>query len=317
MGQRRAAMGRVRDMPTLSDKPVIIMLAAGMAKRYGGCKPLAPVGLHGEALIDVNASDALSAGFGDVVLVLGPQTGPAIEYHVEKTWPTTVVAHMARQPVPLGTAHAALCARRFVGDRPFALVNADDIYGVPALRLLADHLVSAPDHANVAYRLADTIVTGDPVTRGTCELGDDGMLRAIVERKLVRRHEDGRFTADDGREPAELDPLTLVSMNLWGLRPEIWPVLESSVVAVHPKVGPDGNVGEALASVDEVLLPEVVGDLVTGRIPGTALQAVRVLHGQGRCIGVTHADDLPVVRNELAVMIGHGQRPEGLWADQE
>ncbi len=67
--------------------PALVILAAGRARRYGGCKPLAPVGPHGEAVIDLVASDAVAAGFGTIVLVLGPSTGPAIRYHVERTWP--------------------------------------------------------------------------------------------------------------------------------------------------------------------------------------------------------------------------------------
>ena len=97
---------------------MLVVLAAGMAKRYGGCKPLAPVGLHGEAVIDLTAGDALAAGFGPVVLVLGPQTGPAIRYHVKAAFPRHVQVSFAEQSVPLGTAHAVLCARRLVGDGP-------------------------------------------------------------------------------------------------------------------------------------------------------------------------------------------------------
>ncbi|HZU78478.1 MAG TPA: NTP transferase domain-containing protein [Acidimicrobiales bacterium] len=299
---------------TPADAPVLVMLAAGMAKRYGGCKPLAPVGLHGEAVIDLNASDAASAGFGEIVVVVGPQTGPAITYHIERTWPVTVRVSLAEQSIPLGTAHAALSARKFVGDRPFALVNADDIYGVPALRILVDHLRGATTHANVAYRLSDTIVTADPVTRGTLQADDAGNLSRMDERKLVTRHEDGTFTAGDGREPASLEPGTLVSVNLWGFRPGIWPVLEAAVTEVHPTVQPDGSLQGEPASDDEVLLPEVVGSMVAGRPAGGGdVQTVAVLHGPGRCIGITHADDLPVVRTELAVMVGRGERPEALW----
>jgi len=64
--------------------PSLVILAAGRARRFGGCKPLAPVGPHGEAVIDLVASDALAGGFSTIVLVLGPATGPAIRYHVER-----------------------------------------------------------------------------------------------------------------------------------------------------------------------------------------------------------------------------------------
>ncbi len=296
-------------------QPVLVMMAAGVARRYGSCKPLAPVGLHGEAVIDLNAGDARRAGFGDIVLILGPATGPAITYHVRRCWPSSVKVAFALQAFPLGTVHAVLSARTVVGDRPFAVINADDIYGVPALELLARHLAAADDHVLISYNLGDTVVTADPVTRGVCDTDGSGWLRALVERRMVTRRDDGSFTADDGLEPKELPGDTQVSMNLWGFTPEIWPHLEEALLQVHPVLGPDGSVrNEPPASDTEVLLPEVVGDLVAraGDDAGPG-RRVRVLHGTGRCIGVTHADDLPVVRTELAEMVGQGRRAEGPW----
>jgi len=298
------------------DTPVLVMLAGGMAKRYGGCKPLAPAGLHGEAVIDLTAGDAVAAGFGHVVVVVGPQTGGAIAYHVRRCFPSSVGVDFARQEVPLGTAHALLCARAHVGPGPFAVVNSDDIYGAPALALLARHLAEGAEHAIVAYRLGDTVVTDDPVTRGACEVGADGGLVRLVERRKVTRRPDGTFESGDGLDPAVLDAATPVSMNLWGFQPAIWPVLEAAVLGAHPTVGPDGAVPDraALADEAEVLLPEVVGNMIAGTVAGGGPpQGVQVLRGPGRCIGVTHADDLPVVRQELAAMVGTGERPEETW----
>jgi hypothetical protein len=298
------------------DRPVLVVLAAGMAKRYGGCKPLAPLGLHGEAVIDLIAGDGVSAGFGAIVLVLGPQTGPAIRYHVGRCFPSTVEVAFTEQRVPLGTAHAVLCARKHVGDGAFAVVNADDVYGTPALALLAQQLAEGNEHAIVAYRLRDTIVADAPVTRGTCEVGADGHLVRLVERRGVARRADGAFDVGDGLEPSVLPGDTPVSMNLWGFQPSIWPVLEAAVLRAHSTVAPDGTVPDpsALADQREVLLPEVVGDMIATRNGDADERAVvRVLDGPGRCIGVTHADDLPVVRNELALMVAQGLRPEGPW----
>ena len=298
------------------NRPVVVVLAAGMAKRYGGCKPLAPVGLHGEAVIDLIAGDAVGAGFGDIVLVLGPQTGPAIRYHVGRCFPTDLHVSFTEQRVPLGTAHAVLCARKHVGDGSFAVVNSDDVYGAPAMTLLARQLAESADHAIVSYRLRDTIVADAPVTRGTCEVGPDGHLLRLVERRAVAQRPDGAFDVGDGLEPAVLPSDTPVSMNLWGFQPTIWPVLEAAVLDAHPAVAPDGTVrdGDDRASDAEVLLPEVVGDMIAGRTgDGGGTAAVRVLSGPGRCIGVTHAEDLPAVRNELALMVAQGLRPEGPW----
>lgn len=298
------------------NRPALVVLAAGMAKRYGGCKPLAPLGLHGEAVLDLIAGDAVSAGFGDIVLVLGPQTGAAIRYHVTRCFPSNLDVSFTEQRVPLGTAHAVLCARKQVGDGSFAVVNADDVYGAPALQLLTGQLAETDEHAIVAYRLRDTIVADAPVTRGTCDVGPDGHLRRLVERRGVARRPDDAFDVGDGLEPGVLAGDTPVSMNLWGFQPSIWPVLEAAVLGAHPSVAPDGAVPdpEALANHDEVLLPEVVGDMIAGRSPDNGEgAAVRALVGPGRCIGVTHADDLPVVRNELALMVAQGLRPEGPW----
>jgi len=59
----------------------------------------------------------------------------------------------------------------------------------------------------------------------------------------------------------------------------------------------------------EVLLPEVVGEMVA---EGTGA-AVRVLATESRCIGVTHAKDLGVVRSDLSRQVARGIRPERLW----
>jgi hypothetical protein len=158
------------------------------------------------------------------------------------------------------------------------------------------------------------------VTRGICQTDGQGWLEALVERRQVARGVDGIIRADDGLEPKELPADTPASMNLWGFTPAIWPVLHDAVRAMHPDLAPDGTApGGGPASNQEVLLPEVVGAMVQGARQATAGgqdtagRRVRVLEGEGRCIGVTHADDVPVVRVELAEMVGQGRRTEGVW----
>lgn len=311
---------------------VLVILAAGMAKRYGGCKPLAPVGLRGEAVIDLTASDAWEAGFTEVVLVLGPATGPAIEYHVRRRWPRALGVHVAYQPVPLGTAHAVLCARQAVGERSFAVVNADDVYGARALGLLAAHFADTTtawqpvDHALVAFALSDSVVGSGPVTRGTITATEDQFLIGIDERRQIQRQPDGTFSVGDGREPDVLDGTTAVSVNLWGFRPGIWSLLTDAVLASHPELAADLSGATIRPEHDqEVLLPEVLGAAMAD--PGEALHPggtdlagsrsrhrVRVLPGTGRCVGVTHASDLRLVRGVLATMVARGERPAECWS---
>jgi MobA-like NTP transferase domain len=277
--------------------PALVILAAGRARRYGGCKPLAPVGIHGEAVIDLVASDAVAAGFGTIVLVLGPSTGAAIRYHVEHTWPGAVDVRIATQPAPRGTVDAVLSASDHVGDAPYGVGNADDIYGSAACAQLVAHLRSSSDlNALVGYRLCDAVVGSSPVTRGICRVADDGTLLGVDERRQVTMTPEGGFVAADGREPAVLSPEARVSMNLWGFTPAFHKTLRAAMDAAT------GASEEA-----EVLLPEVVADSL-------ATSSFTVLPAVGRCIGVTHPDDLSLVQAELNRQVASGERPAKLWA---
>jgi hypothetical protein len=295
--------------------PTLVVLAAGMARRYGGCKPLAPIGPNGEAVIDLLVNDAVTAGFGHIVLVLHPETGPAIRYHVERCWPKTVEVSFAEQRLPLGTVHAVLAAKETLdADRSFAVCNADDIYGESAMGLLAGQLDSDRDeHVLVAYRLAATVATDDPVTRGICEVDAHGHLVALTERRQVTRHDGEHFTADDGLEPAKLAGDLPASVNLWGFRPTIWEVFGSAMAAsgLHEEQLAAAVAAGAEVPKAEVLLPEVVSAMVTH---GHGLP-VRVVTTDARLVGVTHAADLPVVSAELARQVAWGTRPDRLWAD--
>jgi hypothetical protein len=277
--------------------PALVILAAGRARRYGGCKPLAPVGIHGEAVIDLVASDAVAAGFGTIVLVLGPSTGAAIRYHVEHTWPGGVDVRFATQPLPRGTVDAVLSASDHVGDAPYGVGNADDIYGGAACAQLVAHLQTHSDlNALVGYRLCDAVVGTSPVTRGICRVADDGTLLGVDERRQVTATPEGGFVAGDGREPAVLSPEARVSMNLWGFTPAFHKTLRAAMDAATD------------ASEDsEVLLPEVVA-------ASLATSSFTVLPAVGRCIGVTHPDDLSLVQAELNRQVASGERPARLWA---
>jgi hypothetical protein len=276
----------------------LVVLAAGRARRYGGVKPLAPIGPDGEAVIDLLAGDALRAGFTRLVLVVNGDTGPLIEAHVSSSWPAHVDVAFALQPRPLGTVDAVLAARGSLDTAvPFGIANADDLYGTDALEVLGHHLATAGTNCLVGFRLDRALVGDLPVTRGVCSV-HDGVLVAIAERRNVTQR-DGTFRADDGLEPVDLDPASLVSMNLWGLAPPMW-----------------GALGDAMSSAkdasedDEVLLPELVGRLVAS---SGELSRFEVLSTTSRCIGVTHPDDLELVRAAIAAEVARGDRPAGAF----
>jgi hypothetical protein len=183
-----------------------------------------------------------------------------------------------------------------VGDAAYGVCNADDIYGRDGCAQLVAHLRAHGDaNALVGYRLADAVIGFAPVTRGICQVDDDGRLLGVDERRAVTALPDGRFVSDDGREPKELPADARVSMNLWGFTPAFHQILKNAMEAA------------ADASEEaEVLLPEVVA-----RSLGSA--SFTVLPATGRCIGVTHPDDLSLVQAELNRQVAAGERPAGLW----
>jgi hypothetical protein len=291
-------------MSTSHDGPALVVLAAGRARRYGGVKPLAPVGPSGEAVLDLLAGDALAAGFVTLVLVVGTATGAAVRYHVARTWPPGVDVRFAEQAAPIGTVDAVLAGSgRLDPGAAFGVANADDLYGMDALAQLAGHLgAPSPTNALVAYRLRHAVIGDAPVTRGVCDVAPDRTLRSVTERRMVMPVGDGSFVAKDGRSPSELDGEALVSMNLWGFDASMPAVLGQAMARA-----------ERASEESEVLLPEVVDEVVHGRSSVPTASPFQVLVTEGRCIGVTHPGDLPLVQADLAAQVGRGDRPASPW----
>jgi hypothetical protein len=242
-------------------------------------------------VIDLIASDAYGAGFGHIVVVINPDTGPIIQEHIAARWPAEASVSFAIQERPLGTVHAVLSARGALNDHvPFAVCNADDLYGAAAMSTLGTHLIGDGTNCLVGFRLDRALVGDQPVTRGVCEVRG-GQLVGIVERRKVMRTASG-FISDDGLEPRSLDNDRLVSMNLWGFQASMWHVLQSAM---------DDAVD---ASEDkEVLLPEIVGTQL--EVSGMGFT---VLATDSPCVGVTHPDDLTIVKRDVAEQIARGER---------
>ena len=272
--------------------PTLVILAAGRARRYGGLKQLAPIGRHGEGVIDLIASDAITAGFDDIVIVVNRDTGPTIQEHVAEHWPKSHRVSFAFQEKLRGTVDAVLAAEEFVDHRrPFGVSNADDLYGLDALTKLGTHLSSSPDCCLVAFQLENSLVGDLPVSRGTCQVSN-GRLAHVEERRNVHFTPDG-LEADDGLVPRFLSPEALVSMNLWGFQSNIWPLMHREVQEHDFDASP------------EVLLPTFVANTMArdGMV-------YSVLETSSRCIGVTHAEDLPLAQFLVREEIKSGLRPE-------
>lgn len=305
------------------EKPVLVVLAAGMGSRYGGLKQMDSVGSCGQCLVDYSIYDARRAGFETVIFVIkeemeadfralvGDRVGRGVEVRYAFQRMEDLLGEVDVPPArvkPWGTTHAVLAARELIRG-PFAVINADDYYGPEAFRVLYDYLAHHTDrpdcfqYAMVGYRLGKTLSDHGGVTRGVCRLNQDGLLESIVEQPDIEKEgSGGRFSTDDRRTWNYLSGETLVSMNFWGFQRsfleearERFPLLLRRALGRHPEKG-------------EVQLPVMVADMLDrGRAQ------VRVLSSGEQWFGVTYREDKPVVVESLRKKTEAGQYPEDLW----
>lgn len=270
----------------------LLILAAGMGHRFGGLKQLEAVGPGGTVLMDYTVFDALRSGFDRIVLVIRRETEDAIHSHVESGFGRRVHVDYAFQELdvsrskPWGTAQAVLAARDAL-DGPFAVANADDYYGAPAIEAMGRFLSSDPDPgwAMVGYRMVDALPVDGAVSRARVRV-EDGWMRSIEELHGVSRE-------------CDFDAGTQVSMNLWGFDRDFLRHLERGWQEFLK--------GEPGAD-DEYALPVAVG-----AIAAATPNRVRVLAAQSRWCGMTSPADREDVRRTLTELISQGRYPERLW----
>ena len=306
------------------NKPVLVVLAAGMGSRYGGLKQIDPVGSHGEAILDYSLFDAHEAGFETAVII--------IKDMIKKDFMETVGKRLEKCPMeiryayqeldklpegceipadrakPWGTSHAVLCAKEEIGDAPFAVVNADDYYGKQAYKELYNFLSkvedsNSSDYCMVGYELGKTVTENGSVARGICVVNEEGYLTDITERTKIEKYQGGiHFLEDDGATWTDVTADTPVSMNMWGLTPGFIAEIEKDFPRFFAEEVP-ANPEKA-----EMFLPKTVGQLLEAK-----KATVKVLRTSDKWYGVTYAADKPQVVAALKALADQGAYPNGLW----
>ena len=300
-------------------KATLVVMAAGIGSRFGGgIKQLEPVGPNGEIIMDYSIYDAMEAGFDKVVFVIRKDLekdfreiiGNRIEKKVEVAYafqevddiPEAFKEKFAERTKPWGTGQAILCCKDVV-EEPFLVINADDYYGKEAYVEAYKELTALEKRADkmqismVGFVLKNTLSENGGVTRGVCKVDDNQMLTEIVETSNIVKTANGAAVAEDGVEKP-IDADTPVSMNMWGLRPEFFEILEKGF-AEFVAAREEGNLK------GEYLLPTIIGDLLKEE-----KVEVKVLKSHDKWFGVTYKEDKELVVNEVKALVEKGLYPE-------
>ena len=306
------------------NKPVLVIMAAGMGSRYGGLKQIDPVDGEGHIIMDFSMFDAKRAGFEKVIFIIKKENEADFKEAVGDRMSKYMDVSYAFQELnnipegyevpegrvkPWGTAHAVLSCIDQI-DGPFAVINADDYYGKEAFQLIYDYLASHQDddkyrYTMVGYELGNTVTDNGHVARGVCSMNENGGLIAIHERTRIEKRDGGiAFTEDDGRTWTAVPADTIVSMNMWGFTKSILKEIKEGFPAFLDK----GLMENPMKC--EYFLPTVVSDLL-----GEERATVAVLKSADKWYGVTYKEDKPVVVEAIQKMKDEGLYPKHLWEE--
>lgn len=301
------------------NKPTLVIMAAGMGSRFGGCKQITPVDEAGHVIMDYSIFDALTAGFGKIVCVIKPEMevdfrgviGDRIAKKANVAYAYQTIDRLPQgysvpegRVKPWGTAHAVLCAADEIeGD--FCAINADDFYGRRAFQAAADFLMGGHlenQHAMVGYRIENTLTENGYVSRGVCEADADGMLSKITERIHIEPREGGAVYIEEGEAEVFIPAGSLVSMNMWAFRHGILDEMKARFVDFLNTRAVENPLKA------EYYLPSVPDALIR---EGKA--QVRLLETAEKWYGVTYHEDLAAVQAAMSEMRANGVYPEKLW----
>ena len=283
-------------------KAALVIMAAGMGSRYGGNKQVDGMGPNGEILMEYSIKDAIRAGFTKVVFIIKPEMrrlmhdlcGHKFADQIEVCYAyqdfSSVPGAVPEGRVkPFGTVHAVLCAKDCVSE-PFAVINADDYYGVESFAEMFGFLQNMTDGAEAAmmgYQLKNTVSKNGTVTRGICQV-ENGRLTHVREVRRVQLLENGSIAnVTDEENPEPLDPESPVSMNFWGFSPEVFALLDEEFRQFVREI-PEGELKA------EYLLPVFVD-----RMLGAGRMSVCVLPTKAAWFGVTYKEDREQVAAKL------------------
>ena len=185
-------------------EPTLLILAAGMASRYGSMKQIEGFGPGGETIMEYSIYDAIRSGFKKVIFIIRKEFAddfqeifePKLKGKIEIDYVyqdlksfTDGFTVPAERSKPWGTAHAVLCAKDAINE-PFAVINADDFYGRDAFAKAYSFLTKECNekvYSIISYELLKTLSENGTVNRGVCQVDKQGNLTSIAERLNISK----------------------------------------------------------------------------------------------------------------------------------
>lgn len=301
--------------------PALVIMAAGMGSRYGGLKQIDPVDEYGNIIVDFSIYDAKRAGFEKVVFIIkreNEQTfreviGDRVSRYIDVEYVFQDINNIPEEYEvpegrikPWGTGHAVLCCADTVNG-PFVIVNADDYYGREAFELMYDYLMNTDDndkyqYSMVGYMVENTLTENGYVSRGICSADSEDYLDSVIERTHIEKKDGKIVYTEDGKSFTDIREGTLVSMNMWGLRPSIFPELKSRFIQFLKNEAVENPMKS------EFYIPKVIDQLIK-----EDKAAVKVIPTKEHWFGVTYMEDKPALVSSLRQLKARGGYPEKVW----
>ena len=300
------------------EKPTLLVLAAGMASRYGSLKQVDGFGPHGETIVDYSIYDAIQAGFGKVVFIIRQEFEEMMRAKFDAKLAGKIdvdyafqdfdltkfgVDRVIERSKPWGTAHAVMSAKDKING-PFCVINADDFYGTDAFQKMAKFLTADVSDSNMSlmgFEVGNTMSDYGYVSRGVCEVSPEGNMDSVTERtNIYYKGEDRKIVFNENDVEYDLDPKTRVSMNFWGFTPKIFDVCLDLFPAFV-----EANADNPKA---EFFIPSIPDHMVKN-----GMADFKVIPTSSKWFGVTYPEDKPIVQESISALIAQGAYPEKLF----